>query len=98
MSGTPVICSDKGACPEIITRDVGFVCRYEPDYLNAIRKVGWDPTASLPRKSDARISLLENGEGLPRRVRKADKRIYLIVLLDGNGCDHVEHHERAGRQ
>jgi glycosyltransferase involved in cell wall biosynthesis len=39
MSGTPVICSDKGACPEIITRDVGFVCRYEPDYLNAIRRV-----------------------------------------------------------
>jgi glycosyltransferase involved in cell wall biosynthesis len=40
MSGTPVICSDRGACPEIITRDVGFVCRYEPDYLNAIRRVG----------------------------------------------------------
>jgi len=39
MSGTPVICSDKGACPEIITRDVGFVCRYEPDYVNAIRRV-----------------------------------------------------------
>ncbi|HKG45230.1 MAG TPA: glycosyltransferase [Pyrinomonadaceae bacterium] len=40
MSGTPVICSDKGACPEIITRDVGFVCRYEPDYVSAIRRVG----------------------------------------------------------
>jgi glycosyltransferase involved in cell wall biosynthesis len=39
MSGTPVICSDKGACSEIITRDVGFICRYEPDYLNAIRRV-----------------------------------------------------------
>jgi len=39
MSGTPVICSDKGACPEIITRDVGFVCRYEPDYVNAIKRV-----------------------------------------------------------
>ena len=39
MSGTPVICSDKGACPEIITRDVGFICRYEPDYVNAIHRV-----------------------------------------------------------
>lgn len=39
MSGTPVICSDKGACPEVVTRDVGFVCRYEPDYLNAIRRI-----------------------------------------------------------
>lgn len=40
MSGTPVICSDKGACHEIITRDVGFICRYEPDYVNAIRRAG----------------------------------------------------------
>jgi glycosyltransferase involved in cell wall biosynthesis len=40
MSGTPVICSDKGACREIITSDVGFICRYETDYLNAIRNLG----------------------------------------------------------
>jgi glycosyltransferase involved in cell wall biosynthesis len=39
MSGTPVICSDRGACPEVITRDVGFVCRHENDYLNAIRRI-----------------------------------------------------------
>lgn len=39
MSGTPVICSDRGACPEVITGDVGFVCRYETDYLNAIRRI-----------------------------------------------------------
>lgn len=38
MSGTPVICSNKGACPEIITRDVGFVCRYDSDYVDAIRR------------------------------------------------------------
>ena len=40
MSGTPVICSDKGACPELITPDVGFVCRYERDYLDAIKRIG----------------------------------------------------------
>ena len=40
MSGTPVICSDKGACPELITRDVGFVCRNDHDYIAALRKVG----------------------------------------------------------
>ena len=39
MSGTPVICSDKGACPEIISSDVGFVCRQETDYINAINNV-----------------------------------------------------------
>jgi glycosyltransferase involved in cell wall biosynthesis len=39
MSGTPVICSDRGACPEIISPEVGFVCRQESDYRNAVEKV-----------------------------------------------------------
>jgi glycosyltransferase involved in cell wall biosynthesis len=39
MSGTPVICSDKGACPEIISPDVGFVCRDEEEYVAAINRV-----------------------------------------------------------
>jgi glycosyltransferase involved in cell wall biosynthesis len=38
MSGTPVICSDQGACPELITPDVGFVCRDEADYARAIAR------------------------------------------------------------
>lgn len=39
MSGTPVICSDRGACPEIISSDVGFVCHDEQDYVAAIDKI-----------------------------------------------------------
>lgn len=39
MSGTPVICSDRGACPEIISPEVGFVCQDEQDYVAAINKV-----------------------------------------------------------
>ncbi len=39
MSGTPVICSDKGACGEIITSDVGFVCKDEDDYIAAINNI-----------------------------------------------------------
>ena len=39
MSGTPVICSDRGACPEIISEDVGFVCRNEQDYRDAIDNI-----------------------------------------------------------
>lgn len=39
MSGTPVICSDRGACPEIISPDVGFVCRNDADYVAAINNV-----------------------------------------------------------
>jgi glycosyltransferase involved in cell wall biosynthesis len=38
MSGTPVICSDRGACPEVISPDVGFVCRDLSDYRRAIGK------------------------------------------------------------
>src|SRR5207253_11505982 len=39
MSGTPVICSNKGACPEIISPDVGFVCKDEADYVTAINSI-----------------------------------------------------------
>ena len=39
MSGTPVICSDRGACPEIISPDVGFVCRDEADYVAAVNSI-----------------------------------------------------------
>ena len=39
MSGTPVICSDSGACPEIISPEVGFVCRSQEDYVAAINKI-----------------------------------------------------------
>ncbi len=39
MSGTPVISSDRGACPEIISPDVGFVCKDERDYVAAINNI-----------------------------------------------------------
>lgn len=39
ISGTPVICSDKGACPELISPDVGFVCSSEADYQSAINEI-----------------------------------------------------------
>lgn len=39
MSGTPVICSDNGACPDIVNAEVGFVCRNEQEYKKALRCV-----------------------------------------------------------
>ncbi len=39
MSGTPVICSDKGACPEMVSPDVGFVCKDRGDYIKAINRI-----------------------------------------------------------
>jgi glycosyltransferase involved in cell wall biosynthesis len=40
VSGTPVICSAHGACPELITTDVGFVCNSWEDYCAAVEKIG----------------------------------------------------------
>ncbi len=40
MSGTPVICSNFGACPEIVTPDVGFVCATTQEYVEAIGRIG----------------------------------------------------------
>ncbi len=39
FSGTPVICSNNGACPEIVTPDVGFVCATEDDYRQALLRI-----------------------------------------------------------
>jgi glycosyltransferase involved in cell wall biosynthesis len=39
VSGTPVICSNNGACPEIVTADVGFVCATEADYRQAFSRL-----------------------------------------------------------
>jgi glycosyltransferase involved in cell wall biosynthesis len=40
MSGTPVIASDRGACPEMVSADVGFICGSDDDYAAAIRSAG----------------------------------------------------------
>jgi glycosyltransferase involved in cell wall biosynthesis len=39
MSGTPVICSNLGACPEIVSAEVGFVCATPDDYIEAINRI-----------------------------------------------------------
>jgi len=40
VSGTPVIASDRGACPELVSSDVGFICTSEDDYVQAIARSG----------------------------------------------------------
>lgn len=50
MSGTPVICSDRGVCPEIISPDVGFVCKDYDDYVAAVNNIaGISPGACRER-------------------------------------------------
>ena len=36
MSGTPVIASDYGPCPEVVTPEVGFICRSTDEFASAI--------------------------------------------------------------
>jgi glycosyltransferase involved in cell wall biosynthesis len=39
MSGTPVITSPRGACPEMVSPDVGYVCDQTDDYVRAIERI-----------------------------------------------------------
>ena len=39
MSGTPVIASPRGACPEMVTPDVGYICTSRDDYFRAIDRI-----------------------------------------------------------
>jgi len=51
MSGTPVICSNRGACPEIVSPDVGFICDTEQDYLAAVDRVDQITAAACREKA-----------------------------------------------
>lgn len=37
--GAPVIVSDRGAMPELVNEEVGFVCKTEKEYINAIKNI-----------------------------------------------------------
>lgn len=39
ISGTPVICSDRGAFKEIVSSDVGFICRKQSEYIAAVERL-----------------------------------------------------------
>ena len=39
MSGTPVICSDRGACRELVRPEIGFVCSNFDEYASALAQV-----------------------------------------------------------
>jgi glycosyltransferase involved in cell wall biosynthesis len=39
ISGTPVICSAYGACPELVSQKVGFICKNTEDYIDAVKNI-----------------------------------------------------------
>ncbi|HEX7677363.1 MAG TPA: glycosyltransferase [Thermoanaerobaculia bacterium] len=51
VSGTPVIASGNGACPELVTEDVGFICRAEEELVEAIGRAGTIEPAACREKA-----------------------------------------------
>lgn len=51
VSGTPVIASANGACPELVTSDVGFICRAEEELAEAIGRIGSISPAACREKA-----------------------------------------------
>jgi glycosyltransferase involved in cell wall biosynthesis len=39
ISGTPVICSDRGACPELVSARVGYLCSTFGDYVSSLQRL-----------------------------------------------------------
>jgi len=52
MSGTPVITSDKGACPELVSDDVGFVCSSMDEYVEAFEDLDLISPAACRAKAE----------------------------------------------
>ena len=68
MSGTPVISSGEGACPDMVTPEVGVVCRTTDEYVRAIDAIDADPAGHLPPARDRALSLSTDDRRLPARV------------------------------
>jgi glycosyltransferase involved in cell wall biosynthesis len=66
MSGTPVICSDQGACSEIISPEVGFVCRQESDYRSAVERVAQISSRACREKAMREYHYHRMAEGFVR--------------------------------
>ena len=74
MSGTPVICSNRGACREIITADVGFVCGTERDYIEAINLIGDIAPAACRAKAMSDYHYLRMARDYVREYEKETGR------------------------
>lgn len=74
MSGTPVICSDRGACPEIISADVGFVCAGWEDYVAAVGRVGEISPRACREKAVSEYHYLKMAAGYVAEYEKETAR------------------------
>ncbi|MDX6402742.1 MAG: hypothetical protein QOH70_197 [Blastocatellia bacterium] len=70
MSGTPVICSSRGACREIVSADVGFVCDTDKDYIEAINLAGGIAPAACRAKAMSDYHYLRMARDYVREYEK----------------------------
>jgi glycosyltransferase involved in cell wall biosynthesis len=69
VSGTPVIASGNGACPELVTGDVGFLCRGEREFAEAIGRIGTISPAACREKALRDYHYLRMAEDYLREYR-----------------------------
>jgi glycosyltransferase involved in cell wall biosynthesis len=71
MSGTPVITSDRGAMPEVVSPEVGFVCSTMDEYVRAVENIGSISPEACRRKAMAEYHYLVMGERYVREYERA---------------------------
>jgi glycosyltransferase involved in cell wall biosynthesis len=69
VSGTPVIASGNGACPELVTNDVGFLCRGESEFAEVIGRIGGILPAACREKALRDYHYLRMAEDYLREYR-----------------------------
>jgi hypothetical protein len=71
VSGTPVITVPRGAMPEIVTSDVGFLCNSYDEMVAAVRRVGEIDPAACRRRVLERFTNHQSADAYRRYYRAA---------------------------
>jgi len=80
VSGTPVIASGNGACPELVSGEVGFLCRGEAN-LRRHRAERGDLAGSLPGEALRDYHYLRMARDyVPNTVRNVHKDAFPSVI------------------
>lgn len=88
--GAPVIVSNRGAMPELVKEKVGFVCKNESDYLNAIKNIN-----EISRK-DCR-EYIENN--FTHSIMTDNYlTLYNKILNDSDNCLHDSYNEDLNKK
>jgi glycosyltransferase involved in cell wall biosynthesis len=69
-SGTPVITTPRGAMPEIVTEDVGFLCSADEDYGRAFAEIESISRARCREYVEERFSVARMAEGYLELYRR----------------------------